>query len=63
MQFCDFANKAGREQKTKQASRGLYAIAELLVKARGRLLICINIFRWRLRLTQYERKSVEFGVF
>ena len=31
MQLCDIANKAGRYSKTKQASRGLSAIAELLV--------------------------------
>jgi len=33
MQFCDFVNISGhyRQSKTKQASRGLPAIAELLV--------------------------------
>jgi len=31
--FSDFGNKAGRQSKTKQASRGLSAIAELLVYA------------------------------
>jgi len=31
MQFCDFANNAGRQSKTYQASRGLSVIAELLV--------------------------------
>ena len=31
MQFCDLANKAGRLSKTKQASRGLSAMAELLI--------------------------------
>jgi len=30
-QFCDFANKIGRESKKKPASRGLSAVAELLV--------------------------------
>ena len=31
MQFCDFANEAERYLATKQASRGLSAIAEILV--------------------------------
>jgi len=31
MQFCDFANNAGRQSKMYQALRGLSAIAELLV--------------------------------
>jgi len=30
-QLCDFANNAGRYSRTKQALRGLSAIAELLV--------------------------------
>ena len=32
MQFCDIMNKAGHQSKTKQASRGLSAQAELLVQ-------------------------------
>jgi len=41
MQFYDVANNAGRSSKAKQMSRGLAAIAELLV--------CINypFSRWR----------------
>jgi len=32
MQFCDLANNAGRQSKMHQVSRGLSAIAELLVR-------------------------------
>ena len=48
MQFCDFANKAGRYSKKKQAQRGLSVIAELLVTSKKGCIMtnetCIKIF-------------------
>ena len=42
MQFCDFANKVGCKSKIKQASRGLSAIAKLLVSLRSKLDVSVD---------------------